>query len=247
MKRLLVNALLVTLGFAAFASPVAASTPVVRLPTSAADWATFSPAQRQAAYDWIHNDVITSKAKPTIVASSQIVIKSSGIQPMVAVSGQCGISSTNYSWGSEVYGWAEIRTSQAVNWMDTGMQGNIDQLWRNGVKSYTTYGGQGNGSYLYASTTQDHKWWWESVRYSFQTWSSVRLVYLGPWYWYNAYCVVGYTASAAALPIAKRRARATPSESVRARLPFVVRQWRHTLVRRAFHRDNADRGSSWSR
>jgi hypothetical protein len=60
------------------------------------------------------------------------------------------------------------------------------------IKSYTTYGGHANAPYVYASTTQDHKWFWESVRYSFQTWSSVRLVYLGPWYWYNAYCVVGW-------------------------------------------------------
>jgi hypothetical protein len=80
-----------------------------------------------------------------------------------------------------------------VYWLDTGMQGYIDQLWRNGVKSYTTYAGRGNANYVYASTNQDFKWFWEGVHYTFQAWDSVETS-AGVWYWKNAYCVANYDA-----------------------------------------------------
>jgi hypothetical protein len=77
--------------------------------------------------------------------------------------------------GSTVAGWSDVSTSQDVYWLDTGVTGGsscIDQLWRNGARSYTTYAAKaGPGArYVYASTSWDWKWAWESVHYVFQAW-----------------------------------------------------------------------------
>jgi len=194
MKRLLISAMLVTLSIATFAGPVAASSSTVRLPKSAADWATFTQTEKQAAYSWVNTHETT--APSTVVATAPAVSKSSGVQPMVSASftagGECGYSVQNYSTGSRVAAWSQVHASQRPYWMDTGMQGYVDQLWRNGAQSYTTYGGT-NTTYVYATTSYDWKWYWENVHYNFQAWDSVETS-AGVWYWKNAYCNVSYDA-----------------------------------------------------
>jgi hypothetical protein len=76
--------------------------------------------------------------------------------------------------------------------MDTGAE-NLDQLWRNGAKSYTTVGGHNWTTYVYADTYYDWKWFFETVHYSFQAWDSIQIT-SGTWYWYNAYCNANYDA-----------------------------------------------------
>jgi hypothetical protein len=211
VKRLLVSALVLVMMLGISAAPAAAKTAAVRLPTGAADWATFTPAEQKAAYDWVYNhEIKPSKATPTIVATAPAVFTqtaSSGVAPMattaISVGGECGFGVVQYSYGTVVSGWSQVHTSQQVAWLDTGLNGRdytptssssyIDQLWRNGAKSYWTYGAVAPGTYVYASTSQDFKWFWESVHYFFQAWDSVKLLN-GTWYWRNAYCNVSYNA-----------------------------------------------------
>jgi hypothetical protein len=121
----------------------------------------------------------------------------------IGVGGECGYGVVNYSHGTMVSAWSQVHTTQPVNWMDTGMNGQDtsnppqstrDQLWRNGAASYQTWRGVGNDNYVYASTSQDFKWFWESVHYHFQAYDSVQFTYGGPWYWRNASCSIDYQA-----------------------------------------------------
>ncbi len=200
MKKIFVSLMLVAFGCIAFAGPVAADSHKVRIPKSAADWATFTPAERQAAYDWVN--IHETKPLSTLVITTpmtSMTSSSAGLQAMAVsgliVGGECGWSISSYSTGSRVAAWSQVHTSQVVYWLDTGMQGYVDQLWRNGARSYTTYGGRGGAgaNYVFASTSYDWKWFWETVHYTFQAWDSVETS-AGVWYWRNAYCVTNYDA-----------------------------------------------------
>lgn len=210
VRKVLIFASVVALAITSFAGTATAASPNARLPKSAADWATFTPAEKTAAYAWVN----THETKPisTRTISAQSVFTPSrtpalGVQPMatgLVGGGECGWSISNYSTGSRVAAWSQVHTNQVVYWLDTGMSGQDtsnppqayrDQLWRNGAQSYQTWGARAGAgaNYVYASTSYDWKWFYENVHYTFQAWDSIKTS-SSVFYWHNAYCVVNYDA-----------------------------------------------------
>ena len=178
MRRIV---LLFALLVVTIATPLSAvSGASVRLPKSAADWATFSDAERAAAYAWVWAEydrlAAAGKLKATIISGSS---SDEGGFSTLTVTGyvDCGFIFNNQAWGTYTKGWASVSASQPVFSLSTGTSPTLmDKLWR-GSTLFNEFGAGGGGTYVYAESAQDFKWSWESVTYQVQSWGSIQITY----------------------------------------------------------------------
>lgn len=157
----------------------AASAANVRVPKSAADWATFTDAERTAAYAWVWAEYerleAAGKLKNTVISSSASCQGDFTI--LVTGSVNCGFIVNNQAWGTYTTGWASVSSSESVFLLSTGTSPTLmDKLWR-GSTLFSEFGAGGGGTYAYAQSAQDFKWSWESVTYQVQSWGSIEITY----------------------------------------------------------------------
>ncbi len=197
MKKLAIALLVFAAMFSSVGAGVA-SAKTARIPTNAADWATFSPAERQAAYDWELQQVKASNKAPVRVGMAQAVIQTGGVSPLsLSASGICGFNYIQNGSGTLTWSYADLTTSQVVAWLDTGITQEtsyLDKFYRNGSQWGTGYGsGAGSSTHVNAQSAQNWKWWWEGATYTTQDWYTVETSY-NNYYWYLAYCHTSWTA-----------------------------------------------------
>lgn len=197
MKKLAIGLLVFAAMFSSVGAGVATAK-TVRIPTGAADWATFTPAERQAAYDWELQQVKASNKAPVTVSMARAVIQTGGISPLsLSASGYCAFSYIQNGSGTLTWSWADLTTSQVVYRLDTGITQETvyyDRFFRNNSQIDGGYGSSaGSSTHVYSESATNWKWWWEGATYTTQDWYTVQT---GPYtyYWYLAYCHTSWVA-----------------------------------------------------
>lgn len=200
MKRL---AIVLALSLGALSGPGAAATSAasVRLPVSAADWASFTPTERAAAYAYVAAEYARLEASGKLVVRT-VSTSAAAVDGAAAVTatsttgyGTCGFNYVNTSGGTWTSAWASTTTTGAVPWIDTGVYAaQRDLFWRGNTQlDYFYAGGALNSTYVYASSSTNWKWWFEQVRYTVQSWHTAGVYgdpyVLGP----LAYCSMNFS------------------------------------------------------
>jgi hypothetical protein len=165
----------------ASATPVAAAKPTVRMPTSAADWSTFTPAEKDAAIEWIWDQKSRMEAEGTwewteAAGSVTSSVDSSAPAATAAMSGgvNCGIKTNVQPWATYATGWASTYTSASIWALDTGLSGNTNKLYHNNTIFSQGWGAGTGGTYVYAESAQDFKFPWDSVTWQVQSWGTAQ-------------------------------------------------------------------------
>jgi hypothetical protein len=195
LKVVWLTALLGVAFVATSATPVAAAKPTVRIPTSAADWATFTPAEKDATIKWVWDQKARMEANGTwtwteATGSDRSSADFSGLATTAAMSGgvNCGIKTNQQPWATYATGWASTYTTATIWGLDTGLQGYKNKLFHNGTVFSQGWGAAAGGAtYVYAESSQDFKFPWDSVTWQVQSWGSAQ--YSATLYLFkNRYC-----------------------------------------------------------
>jgi hypothetical protein len=179
------TALLAVALVAASAAPVAATQPTVRIPTSAADWASFTPAEKTSTMKWVwaQKDRMVANGTWTWTEATGADTSSAGTtglaSTLTTVSGSvnCGIKTNAQAWGTYATGWANVSTTASVFSLDTGLEGIDNKFWHNSTLFNHGWGAGGGGTYVYAESAQDFKFPWDTVTWQVQSWGSVQTTY----------------------------------------------------------------------
>lgn len=164
----------------------------VRIPASESDWATFTRDERAAAFEWVWEQFRSAEHAGsltwTVYTDALEVSVSAFIEASVTGGVACGFAINHQPWGSYTKGYGQTWTSGSVFWLDTGLGGIDNKLWRGGSLVSWGFGSGGGGTYAYAESSTDFKWAWESVTYQVQTWGSVQPTAGSAWLFRNRYC-----------------------------------------------------------
>jgi hypothetical protein len=164
----------------------------VRIPTSAADWATFTTQEQQAAYN--HEAAVFARQKASkavtvhTVGASAVLVTSSGPASVVSAAAavtavkNCGFNYVNLADGTWTSAWATTGASKAM-WVDTGYKSNQwNKFFRANTQLDTFRAANSSATYVFASSDTNFKWWFEQVRYTVQSWHTAGTTYNGPYY-----------------------------------------------------------------
>lgn len=180
----------------------ASAQPAVRLPTSAADWATFTTAQRQAALSYVTKEFEDARANGTLIIKSidaagalSVASTAGAFAPASITAGvDCGFNVSSFTEGTWTWGWANANTTAPVWEIDTGWWDTTDLFYRD--NSLLQHFGQGfeggSNSYVYASTTANFKWWFEQATYVVQSWGTAQTSYHS-YVMHDRYCYLSYS------------------------------------------------------
>ncbi len=178
------SALLGVAFVAASAMPVAAAQPTVRMPTSAADWATFTPAQKDATMTWIWAQEARMVAngtwkwtEATGADASSAGTSAPATATTVSGSVNCGIKTNQQAIGTYATGWASTSASASVYYLTTGLDGIQNNFWHNNTNFSHGWAAGAPGTYVYAESYQDFKFAWDNVTWQVQSWGSVETSY----------------------------------------------------------------------
>lgn len=170
---------LVTILVALLLMPSSAAANSIRIPQSAAEWASYTPEQQAAYMDWVW------KHAPKVTKPSDAEIKANTINsvtPYTAVANggvSCGITVQRYAWGKYVNGWAQAYAYQTQYLIDTGYTnrnyGYYDTFYRNGSYVHSFGVPVSNSTVAYAQSIQDFSFPWEALTYSIQAYGSAQL------------------------------------------------------------------------
>lgn len=181
-------ALVLVLAALPFAGSSATNAATVRLPSGAADWATFTPSERAAAYAYEAEVYARVKAAGKLVVQTYSVraVPLSAAEPaatLVTGYGQCGFNVTQQQAGTWTSAWATTTTTTAVGWIDTGVYNSQRDLFFRGGSQLAWFmaGGQLNSTYVFASSSANFKWWFEQAQYTVQSWHTAGASYSGPY------------------------------------------------------------------
>ena len=169
----------------------------VRMPEGATDWATFSASERQAALSWVEEqfEFAASGGTLRVRTISANPVGALSITPLVTGGYNCGFNHSDFTYGTWTWARASTSTSQGVWEIDTGFNGILDKFFRNNslLETFHNQAQNLNYSYIYESTTQNFKWWFESATYFVQSYHTAQTspgVYVvGP----NAYCSMSFS------------------------------------------------------
>lgn len=164
-RRLLAlgTALILTLASTGTAS--AANVP--RLPTSAADWMTFSPQERKAALDYEETVFRQLLASGNAVVHSNAAATSNSLTALtVTVTYQCPIQWINLPQGSEVRGGGWTDASASMSTIYASYPGTyIGKFYRDGVVIDYWYSYLHDTNHAESWTGYNFKWWFEHPNY----------------------------------------------------------------------------------
>lgn len=194
MSRMKVRALTTLLGLVIAvggATPVAAGQPSVRLPKSAADWATYTQAEKAATMHWVWDQQARMIADGTWTWTDAPATDMSGgdsLAPAAVTGGvNCSIKTNQQPFGTYATGWASTYTTGSVSSISTGLTGMDNKLWHNNTLFSYGWGSGASGTYTYSESSQDFKFSWDTVTWQVQSWGSAMTsstVYL----FKNKYC-----------------------------------------------------------
>ena len=175
MRRLLTAASLVAL-ILTVASPVAV--PGVRIPRNAADWATFTSAERSAAiaYEWqIHLAQVAQGAVQT--TSVRATVRAGAISPNVTATGTCKLQWINQAEGTwtRAGGWTDASEIVAYIYAGRTAGSHYIKLIRDGTTIKTTFNERTNDDWAEAWTGYDWKWWFEHPHYVGRSYHGARV------------------------------------------------------------------------
>lgn len=105
-------------------SPAAAAS--VRIPTSAADWASFRASERSATMAWVWMQYDRLKVADKLVGGVATTMSAQASAATATGDVACGINQQNYAWGSYTSSWAQAYASQSMFSIDTGVTANQD-------------------------------------------------------------------------------------------------------------------------
>lgn len=179
------------------ASPIDGSPP--RLPQSAADWATFTAQQKDAALAWEQAQywrlLAAGELTPDMIATGTATGAASlAGSPLASVTayGTCEIVRLPAAGGWFTRADGQTFASATVYWIDTGGSGVQDRFSKNYIiiqRFESPY--NGSGSWAEGNALPDWTWIWEHPTYTVETfhtaWDYLNgypHYYLGP----NAYC-----------------------------------------------------------
>lgn len=153
----------------------------VRMPESAADWASFTPAQRAAASAWIAQEFVALEQKGllnTRVVEGQATTTTgtaSGTYP-----GHCGFVVNSFPGGTWTSAYAYTNYGQSLYAISTGIpyfigDPSYDLFYRDGSLLYSFgagHAGPGTPTYIEASTPSNFKYFFEHALYAVESWHS---------------------------------------------------------------------------
>jgi hypothetical protein len=174
------TALLAVAFMAVSATPVAAASSTVRIPTSATDWATFTPAQKAATMKWVWAQKARMQVNGTWKWTEATGANAtSGQATTLAVTGSvnCGIKTNQQPFGTYATAWASTSASAPVYYVTTGLDGIQNNFWHNNTNFNHGWGAGAPGTYVYAESYQDFKFSWDTVTWQVQSWGSVGTAY----------------------------------------------------------------------
>jgi hypothetical protein len=164
-----------------------------RIPTTAAEWATFTPRERDAAltYEWQQFQILlaSGNAHPvSVVQSGQ-----QSASPLVSATYSCEVQWIDLPQGSYVRGGGWTDTSATVYYQYASRQSLPGQFLRDGTLKANWWAETLNSSHAESWTGYDFKWAFEHPRYVVKGWHGAELSngtwILGP----NQYCTVAVT------------------------------------------------------
>lgn len=172
------------------AAPVAAASPTVRVPKSAAEWATFTPAEKDATIRWIWAQEAQMIADGTWrwdeAASSSAT--TDALAASVTGGVECGIKLNRQPWATYAIGWSSTWTSSPVWWLQTGGTGAYtNKFYHNGSVFSSGWIAAGSGTYEYGQSSQDFAFPWDTVTWKIQSWGSAETSY-NVYLFKNKYC-----------------------------------------------------------
>jgi len=166
-----------------------------RLPSSAADWATFTPTEQATAlaYEKSLYDAAGANGTLTWTSATGSTAGTMSSDSITSVDAQCGLSWTNVGSGTWTYGWAYVDTSFAAYQIYAGHPpaSTDDQFIRAGtvLQYFFAYSTGGGSSYEYAQSDSNFKWFYENINYRIKSWMGAQQYQNGAWQLGpNAYC-----------------------------------------------------------
>lgn len=170
--------------------PSTAAAASVRIPTSAADWASFSASERSATMAWVWAQYDRLRVADKLVGGVATTMSAQASAATATGDVACGINQQNYPWGSYTSSWAQAYASQSMFAIDTGLTANQygywDTFYRNGNVIHQ-FGSGGGGYSAYAQSFTDFKFPWEMITYSIQAYGTAQQT-PGVWVYYLKPC-----------------------------------------------------------
>lgn len=179
------------------ASALGAGPRTPRLPTSAADWATFSSQEQASALVYEKSLYDSAAAAGTLSWTSASATDGTAgamsAESITSVAAQCGLSWTFVGSGTWTYGWAYVDTSFAAYQIYAGHPpaSTDDQFIRAGtvLQYFYAYSVGAGSSYEYAQSDSNFKWFFENINYRIKSWMGAQQYQNGAWQLGpNAYC-----------------------------------------------------------
>ena len=151
-----------------------------RLPTSAADWTTFTPGERDAAlsYEWTQFQALLASGSIHATSVTQSGVTQSGggrLAPLVTATYSCQVQWYNVPEGSYVRGGGWTDTSANVYYQYASRPGLQGQFLRDGSLKSNWWSTTYNGSHAENWTGYDFKWWFEHPNYVTKGWHGAEL------------------------------------------------------------------------
>jgi hypothetical protein len=179
-------------------TPVSAGSVQPRLPTSVADWATFSDAEQSAAltYEW---DILQKSLQDGTAKVHQVdrtddgqLVQTDGLDALtITYDWNCPIQWVDQIGGAWFRGGGWTDTSQNVYYIAASRVGLKGQFLRDGVLSGNWYNEKYNDSHAESWSGYSWRWSFEYIHWVNKGWHTIRPVnggshLLGP----DAYCTV---------------------------------------------------------
>jgi hypothetical protein len=154
----------------------------VRMPVSAADWATFTPGERAASNAWIAQEfaVLQKKGLLTTRIITGQTTNSNAASNTSTYPNHCGFSINSFPGGTWTSAWAYTDWGQPLYAISTGVPYFIgdpsnDLFYRDGTLKFSFeagHAGPGTPTYVEATTPSDFKYFFEHALYVVQSWHS---------------------------------------------------------------------------
>lgn len=186
MKRVIVLLAVVALFGVSISTAAAVSKP--RMPTGAADWATFSSTERAAALDYVSRELQSQLASGSAVVHtvgrSDAGVVSETLGPAAVtttVDYNCPIQWIDLPEGSWTRGGGWTDASSSIYYIAASRTGLQGQFLRDGSLLSNWYSEQYNSSHAENWTGYNWKWWYESFNFVNKGWHSARATSGGTW------------------------------------------------------------------
>lgn len=163
-----------------------ASAGTPRLPSSATDWATFTPSEKAAALKYaevLYHRALAAGTVEHHLLPAEVLDAATVASPAPTIS-TCGLHWDNYPQGSYTYAWGEAGfyyPTVNATYIAAGRQAKPGKLLRDGNQVQTFWEElynppHWNGAYTVVNpqSPSDFKWWFEHPSYTARSYNTVK-------------------------------------------------------------------------